>query len=36
MPNMKAIIISHNKKLLKKENSVQSKPCHCKNKESVH
>ena len=32
MPNMKAIITSHNQKLLKKENSLQSKPCNCKNK----
>ena len=33
MPNMKAIITGHNKKLLEKENSQQSKPCNCKNKD---
>ena len=33
MPNMKAIITGHNKKLLKNESSQQSKPCNCKNKD---
>ena len=33
MPNMKAIITGHNKKLLEKESSQQSKPCNCKNKD---
>ena len=33
MPNMKVIITSHNKKLLEKESSQQSKPCNCKNKD---
>ena len=33
MLNMKAIITGHNKKLLEKENSQQSKPCNCKNKD---
>ena len=32
MPNMKAIITGHNKKLLEKESSQQPKPCNCKNK----
>ena len=33
MPIMKAIITGHNKKLLNKENSQQSKPYNCKNKD---
>ena len=33
MPNMKAIITGHNKKLLKKESSQKSKLCNCKNKD---
>ena len=33
MPNMKAIITSHNKKLLEKESSQQSKSSNCKNKD---
>ena len=33
MPNMKAIIAGHNKKLLKKESSQQSKPCNGKKKD---
>ena len=33
MPNMKASITGHNKKLLKKESSQQSKPCNCENKD---
>ena len=33
IPNMKAIITSHNKKLLEKESSQQSKPYNCKNKD---
>ena len=33
MFNMKAIITVHDKKLLKKESSQQSKPCNCKNKD---
>ena len=33
MPNMKAIITGHNKKLLEKKSSQQSKPCNCKNKD---
>ena len=33
MPNMKAIITSHNEKLLEKESSQQSKSCNCKNKD---
>ena len=38
MPNMKAItrITGHNKKLLKKKNSPQSKSCNCKNKRHLH
>ena len=32
MPNMKAIITGHNKKLLEKESSQQPKPCNYKNK----
>ena len=35
MPNMKAIITGHNKKLLEKESSQQSKPCNCQ-QISVH
>ena len=34
MPNMKAIIIGQNKKLLEKESFQQSKPCNCKNKDT--
>ena len=33
MPNMKAIITGHNKKLLEKKSSQQPKPCNCKNKD---
>ena len=33
MPNMKTIIAGHNKKLLEKKSSQQSKPCNCKNKD---
>ena len=33
MPNMKTIITGHNKKLLEKKSSQQSKPCNCKNKD---
>ena len=33
MPNMKAIITGHIKKLLEKKTSQQSKPCNCKNKD---
>ena len=33
MPNKKAIITGHNKKLLEKESSQQSKPCNCKTKD---
>ena len=33
MPNMKAVISGHNKKLLKKVSSQQSKPCNYKNKD---
>ena len=33
MPNMKAILTGHNKKLLKKKSSQQSKPSNCKNKD---
>ena len=33
MPNKKTIITSHNKKLLEKKSSQQSKPCNCKNKD---
>ena len=33
MPNMKAIITGHNKKVVEKESSQQSKPCNCKNKD---
>ena len=33
MPNMKAIITGHNKNLLEKKSSQQSKPCNSKNKD---
>ena len=33
MPNMEAIISGHNKKLLKKETSQESKPCNSRNKD---
>ena len=33
MPNMKTIITGHNKKLLEKKSSQQSKLCNCKNKD---
>ena len=33
MPNMQTIITGHNKKLLEKKSSQQSKPCNCKNKD---
>ena len=33
MPDMQTIITSHNKKLLEKKSSQQSKPCNCKNKD---
>ena len=33
MPNMKTIITGHNKKLLEKKSSQQSKPWNCKNKD---
>ena len=33
MHSLKAITSGHNKKLLEKENSQQSKPCNCKNKD---
>ena len=33
MPSMQTIITGHNKKLLEKKSSQQSKPCNCKNKD---